>query len=186
MCQIIRHMPFDDDKVLPRPPSTQLLQFLPKVKREDCLGNRPGEFQLAWNDNPLHGGCPHVAAAPNQVGKRNRTRPHRGLYHRPIGNGADIFGNCPKPNLVHICSEPASQVSAVVEEGAIAGQDRHYDVDYDGAMRFRPTTKAMSLASYHPGLSPEVLAENRGFPLDVDGSMETPMPTVEELRILRE
>ena len=55
-----------------------------------------------------------------------------------------------------------------------------------GVMRFRPETKQIYLASYHPGLSPDKLAENTGFPLDVEGAVETPTPTPEELRILRE
>ena len=55
-----------------------------------------------------------------------------------------------------------------------------------GVMRFRPETKQIHLASYHPGLSPAKLAENTGFPLDVGGAVETPTPTQEELRILRE
>jgi glutaconate CoA-transferase subunit B len=55
-----------------------------------------------------------------------------------------------------------------------------------GVMRFRPETRGIYLASYHPGLSPEKLAENTGFPLDVRGAIETPTPTPEELRILRE
>lgn len=55
-----------------------------------------------------------------------------------------------------------------------------------GVMRFRPSTKEIYLASYHPGLSPETLAENTGFPLDIEGAVQTPVPTPEELRILRE
>lgn len=55
-----------------------------------------------------------------------------------------------------------------------------------GVMRFRPTTRAIYLSSYHPGLSPEKLAENTGFRLDVEGATETPTPTPEELQILRE
>jgi len=55
-----------------------------------------------------------------------------------------------------------------------------------GVMRFRPTTKAIYLSSYHPGLSPEKLAENTGFRLDVEGASETPTPTPDELQILRE
>jgi glutaconate CoA-transferase, subunit B len=55
-----------------------------------------------------------------------------------------------------------------------------------GVMRFRPETKQIYLASYHPGLSSQKLAESTGFPLDVRGAVETPAPTAEELRILRE
>ena len=55
-----------------------------------------------------------------------------------------------------------------------------------GVMRFRHSTRAIYLASYHPGLSPEKLAENTGFPLDIEGATETASPTPEELRILRD
>jgi glutaconate CoA-transferase subunit B len=55
-----------------------------------------------------------------------------------------------------------------------------------GVLRFRPDTHATYLASYHPGLSPQALAEATGFPLDTDGAAETPAPTAQELRILRE
>jgi len=54
-----------------------------------------------------------------------------------------------------------------------------------GVMCFRPSTGALYLASYHPGLSPEKLAENTGFPLDIEGATETATPIPEELRILR-
>ncbi len=53
-------------------------------------------------------------------------------------------------------------------------------------MRFRPATHAIYLASYHPGLTPQAVAADTGFPLDTEGAVETPIPTPEELRILRE
>lgn len=59
-------------------------------------------------------------------------------------------------------------------------------VTNQGAMRFRPATRAICLASYHPGLTPQKAAENTGFPLDVDGAVETPTPTAEEMHILRQ
>lgn len=55
-----------------------------------------------------------------------------------------------------------------------------------GVMRFRPETREIYLASYHPGLTPQAVAEDTGFPLDIEGAIETPPPTAEELRILRE
>jgi glutaconate CoA-transferase subunit B len=55
-----------------------------------------------------------------------------------------------------------------------------------GVMRFRPDTHEMYLASHHPGLSPESVAEETGFPLDISDAVETPIPSLEELRILRE
>lgn len=55
-----------------------------------------------------------------------------------------------------------------------------------GVMRFRPETRGMYLASYHPGLTAEAVAANTGFVLDVEGASETPAPSNCELEILRE
>ena len=55
-----------------------------------------------------------------------------------------------------------------------------------GVLRFRPDSKVTYLASYHPGLSSQAVADATGFPLDVEGAVETPSPTDKELRILRE
>ena len=55
-----------------------------------------------------------------------------------------------------------------------------------GVMRFRPDTHAMYLASYHPGLTPQAVAAETGFPLDIADAVETPPPTAEELSILRD
>jgi glutaconate CoA-transferase subunit B len=53
-------------------------------------------------------------------------------------------------------------------------------------MRFRPDSRTMYLASYHPGLSARAVAEDTGFPLDITQAVETPIPTADELRVLRE
>jgi glutaconate CoA-transferase subunit B len=53
-------------------------------------------------------------------------------------------------------------------------------------MGFRPDTKRMYLASYHPGLTAQDVADNTGFPLEIEGAVETPAPTLRELQILRE
>jgi len=55
-----------------------------------------------------------------------------------------------------------------------------------GVMRFRPDTKEMFLASYHPGLTAQAIADDAGFALDTTSATETPVPALEELRILRE
>jgi glutaconate CoA-transferase subunit B len=55
-----------------------------------------------------------------------------------------------------------------------------------GVMGFRPDTKRMYLASYHPGLTAQDVADNTGFPLEIEGAVETPAPTLRELQILRE
>ncbi len=55
-----------------------------------------------------------------------------------------------------------------------------------GVMRFRPDTREIYLASYHPGLTARAVADDTGFPLDIEGATETPAPTPEELNILRQ
>jgi glutaconate CoA-transferase subunit B len=55
-----------------------------------------------------------------------------------------------------------------------------------GVMRFRPDSKAVYLSSFHPGLTPEAVARETGFSLEVGEAVETIPPTAEELRILRE
>ena len=59
-------------------------------------------------------------------------------------------------------------------------------VTTQGVMRFRSDSKELYLASYHPGLTAQAVADDTGFALDITGATETPMPTAEELRILRE
>lgn len=54
-----------------------------------------------------------------------------------------------------------------------------------GILRFRPDTKEPYLASAHPGVAPERVQAETGFPLDVSEAVETPPPTAEELEILR-
>jgi glutaconate CoA-transferase subunit B len=55
-----------------------------------------------------------------------------------------------------------------------------------GVMRFRPETKAIYLASYHPGVTPQAVADATGFTLDIKDATKTAPPTQQELRILRE
>jgi glutaconate CoA-transferase, subunit B len=55
-----------------------------------------------------------------------------------------------------------------------------------GVIRFRADTKLPYLESFHPGLSPEAVAVETEFGLDVGGARETAPPSDEELRILRE
>ena len=55
-----------------------------------------------------------------------------------------------------------------------------------GVLRFNNETKRAYLSSYHPGLTPEIVAQNTGFQLDTSQAVETGNPTAEEIRILRE
>lgn len=52
---------------------------------------------------------------------------------------------------------------------------------------FDPETHSASLVSLHPGIRLEELIENTGFPLHIPKEVPvTPLPTAEELRLLRE
>jgi 3-oxoacid CoA-transferase subunit B/glutaconate CoA-transferase subunit B len=52
---------------------------------------------------------------------------------------------------------------------------------------FDPQTKRLRLFSLHPGVDLQTLQENSGFPIDIPGEVgQSPTPTVEELRLLRE
>jgi len=55
-----------------------------------------------------------------------------------------------------------------------------------GVMRFRPDTRRIYLASYHYGFTAQDVLEDTGFAMDIEDATETPIPTPEELCILRE
>jgi glutaconate CoA-transferase subunit B len=56
-----------------------------------------------------------------------------------------------------------------------------------GVLRFDPETREAYLDSYHPGGSPKEVRAHTGWDLRVaDGVRETPPPTADELRIIRE
>jgi glutaconate CoA-transferase subunit B len=44
----------------------------------------------------------------------------------------------------------------------------------------------MRLQYFHPGVTVETIKENTGFELDVANAKETPPPTEEELRLIRQ
>lgn len=54
-----------------------------------------------------------------------------------------------------------------------------------GIMRFDEMTKRAYLASFYPGFTPEKVAENTGFQLDISRAEKAPKPKEEDLKILR-
>ncbi len=55
-----------------------------------------------------------------------------------------------------------------------------------GIMDFEPESKRMRVVSLHPGVTREKIQEATGFPLLFASEVaETPLPTAEELSILR-
>ncbi len=55
-----------------------------------------------------------------------------------------------------------------------------------GVMKFEDETHEMYLAEHYPGVTPQQVAENTGFAMDVSRSVEAVPPDAEELRILRD
>jgi len=53
-------------------------------------------------------------------------------------------------------------------------------------IRFDKETRAAYLASYHPGITLEDIAQNTGYHLNMETAVETIKPTEEEIQILRE
>ena len=59
-------------------------------------------------------------------------------------------------------------------------------VTNQGVMRFDDKTRRMYLHEYYPGVSPQAIADNCGFALDVSRAREGQAPSELELKILRE
>ncbi|NWJ47856.1 MAG: ketoacid-CoA transferase [Chloroflexi bacterium] len=62
----------------------------------------------------------------------------------------------------------------------------HVVVTTKAVMKFKPVSHEMYLESYHPGLTAQQVSDDTGFPLDTQDAIETPIPSQEELRILRD
>jgi len=88
-------------------------------------------------------------------------------------------------------------VAHITSPGFVDGRSRQeWSLRGDGPSRvitdmavlgFDAATRSMSLISLHPGVRLEELAEKTGFPLQVpDHVPATPLPSAEELRLLRE
>jgi len=73
------------------------------------------------------------------------------------------------------------------QELGLRGGGPHRVITDMGVLGFDPVTHSASVVSVHPGVRVEDLVENTGFPLQVPEKVPvTPLPTAEELRLLRE
>jgi acyl CoA:acetate/3-ketoacid CoA transferase beta subunit len=69
----------------------------------------------------------------------------------------------------------------------LRGDGPHRIITDMGILGFDPESRSAMLLSVHPGVSVEAIVENTGFPLIIPGDVRTtPLPTKEQLRILRE
>jgi acyl CoA:acetate/3-ketoacid CoA transferase beta subunit len=72
-------------------------------------------------------------------------------------------------------------------EVGLRGAGPHRVITDMAVMGFDPQTREASLLSVHPGIRAEDVVANTGFPLRIpDGVAETPAPSAEELRLLRQ
>jgi glutaconate CoA-transferase subunit B len=73
------------------------------------------------------------------------------------------------------------------EKAGLVGGGPWRVISHLGVMGFDEETCRMKLISYHPGVTPEIVQQFTGFELIIpDDVVETPKPTEEELRLLRE
>ncbi len=73
------------------------------------------------------------------------------------------------------------------EKAGLLGQGPWRVISHLGLMGYDEETRRMKLLQYHPGVTPELIQQFTGFELLIDKDVhETPKPTAEELRVLRE
>lgn len=90
------------------------------------------------------------------------------------------------PERVDYCTSPGWLTGGDSRERAgIPGGGPVAFVSTMGVIRYRPVTREPYLSSFHPGLTPERVQAETGFELDIDEAVETPIPSPEELDILR-
>ncbi len=73
------------------------------------------------------------------------------------------------------------------EKAGLLGKGPWRVISHLGVMGFDDETCRMKLLSYHPGVTPDIVQQFTGFELLIgDDVVETPKPSDEELRLLRE
>ena len=91
------------------------------------------------------------------------------------------------PNVVAHLTSPGFVNGRSREELHLQGGGPHRIITDMAVLGFDPTSRTAMLVSMHPGVTREQLLENTGFPLQIpEPTPITPLPTQEELRLLRE
>ena len=91
------------------------------------------------------------------------------------------------PNVVAYLTSPGFVNGRSREELNLRGGGPCRIITDMAVLGFDPTSRMASLLSMHPGVTVEQLLENTGFPLEIpEPTPITPLPTKEELRLLRE
>jgi len=91
------------------------------------------------------------------------------------------------PIAVSYLTSPGFVGGKAREELSLRGGGPHRVITDKAVMGFDRESHSASLISLHEGVSLEDVLANTGFPLQVPGNVpKTPLPTAEELRLLRE
>jgi glutaconate CoA-transferase subunit B len=91
------------------------------------------------------------------------------------------------PNAVSHLTSPGFVGGKAREELGLRGGGPHRIITDKAVLGFDPQTHSAVLRSLHPGVSVEDVLANTGFSLDVpDQVAQTPLPSADELRLLRE
>ena len=129
-----------------------------------------------------------------------------GDYYNPTvrfagsGGANDLGSGCKRTIIMmpHSKRRFVEKVDFVTTPGYLTGGDDRAKLGFPGdgpsivisnlgILRFHPDTKEMYVESLHPGVTVETIKENTGWDLKIaDALQETPVPTREEIRILRE
>jgi len=91
------------------------------------------------------------------------------------------------PNLVAYLTSPGFVNGRSREQLGLRGGGPHRVITDMAVLGFDNASRTASLVSMHPGVTVEQLLENTGFALEIPEPVPmTPLPTKEELRLLRE
>ena len=91
------------------------------------------------------------------------------------------------PAAVAHLTSPGFAGGATREALGLRGGGPHRVITDMAVLGFDPETREAALLSIHPGISVQAVREHTGFPLRTSSPVpETPLPTAEELRLLRE
>jgi len=144
------------------------------------------------------------AAEVDQYGNLNSTA--IGDYRRPTvrlpgSGGANDIGSTARRLVIMVPHEPRRLVSRVQycttpgfldgpgarERAGLRGEGPTRVITDLAVLDFDPASKRMRLATIHPGVTVEEVQGRTGFPLESTPSCcETPVPTMQEVRLLRE
>ena len=127
-----------------------------------------------------------------------------GDYHHPKSRLPGSGGACDAASLAssfiifmqHEKRRFVSKLDYLTSPGWLEGNDSRQKAGFHrggpmavvtnlGLLKFEPDTKHMYLDQFYPGVTPETIAENTGFELDITRACEAVAPSEEELDILR-